>query len=155
MDNTIDFKLPIYYVESKNKLDDTIIDDLELVKTKDLSGLSLYDDLLITDNFIGNKTAYMWCEHYSYDQLYLENTQSLIQNFKTFECNQDCLKASLDNWEMIHTDDVFLDRYQYIDLPYVRKYNNSTTVLHYYNMYNLSSPVISLISPIFALIVPF
>ncbi len=155
MDDTIDFKLPIYYVESKNKLDDSIIDDLELVKTKDLSGLSLYDDLMSTDNFIGNKTAHMWCELYSYDQLYLENTQSLIQNFKTFECNQDCLKASLDNWEMIHTDDVFLDRYQYTDLPYVRKYNNSTTVLHYYSMYNLSSPVISLISPIFALIVPF
>ena len=73
MDDTIDFKLPIYYVESKNKLDDSIIDDLELVKTKDLSGLSLYDDLLSTDNFIGNKTAHMWCELYSYDQLYLEN----------------------------------------------------------------------------------
>ena len=155
MDNTIDFKLPIYYVESKNKLDDTIIDDLELVKTKDLSGLSLYDDLLITDNFIGNKTAHMWCEHYSYDQLYLENTQSLIKNFKTFDCNNDCLKVCLDNWEMIHVDDVFIDRYQYIDLPYVKKYNNSTTVLHFYSLYNLSSPVISLVTPIFGLIIPF
>jgi hypothetical protein len=155
MDNTIDFKLPIYYVESKNKLDDSIIDDLELVKTKDLSGLSLYDNLLTTDNFIGNKTSHMWCEHYSYDQLYLENTQSLIQNFKTFECDNDCLKNSLNNWDMIHKDDVFIDRYQYIDLPYVRKYNNSTTVLHFYSLYNLSSPVISLITPIFGLIVPF
>ena len=155
MDNTIDFKLPIYYVESKNKLDETIIDDLELVKTKDLSGLSLYDDLMSTDNFIGNKTTHLWCEHYSYDQLYLENTQSLIQNFKTFECNNDCLKVCLDNWEMIHVDDVFIDRYQYIDLPYVRKYNNSTTVLHFYSLYNLSSPVISLITPIFGLIIPF
>lgn len=155
MDNTIDFKLPIYYVESKNKLDESIIDDLELVKTKDISGLSLYNDLLSTDNFIGNKTAHMWCELYSYDQLYLENTQSLIKNIKTFECNNDCLKVCLDNWDMIHTDDVFIDRYQYIDLPYVRKYNNSTTVLHFYSLYNLSSPVISLVTPIFGLIIPF
>ena len=55
---------------------------------------------------------------------------------------------------MIHNDDVFLDRYQYIDLPYVRKYNNSLPYC-IYSMYNLSSPVISLISPIFALIIPF
>ena len=155
MDNTIEFKLPIYYVESKNKLDDSIIDDLELIKTKDLSGLSLYDHLLTSDNFIGKKTSDMWCQHYSYDQLYLENTQSLIQDFKTFKCNNDCLKVCLDNWDMIHTDDAFIDRYQYIDLPYVRKYNNSTTVLHFYSLYNLSSPVISLVTPIFGLIVPF
>ena len=32
MDNTYNFKLPIYYVESKNKLDDSIVDDLELEK---------------------------------------------------------------------------------------------------------------------------
>ena len=155
MDNTIDFKLPIYYIESKNKLDDTIIDDLELIKSKDISGISLYDDLLQTDNFIGNKTAHMWSNYYSHDKIFLENTQDLIQNFKTFDCDENCLKNCLTNWEMIHNDDVFLDRYQYIDLPYVRKYNNSTTVLHFYSMYNLSSPVISLISPIFALIIPF
>ena len=155
MDNTIDFKLPIYYIDSKNKLDDTIIDDLELIKSKDVSGISLYDDLLQTENFIGNKTAHMWGKYYSYDKNFLENTQNLIQNFKTFDCDENCLKNCLKNWEMIHKDDVFLDRYQYIDLPYVRKYNNSTTVLHFYSMYNLSSPVISLISPIFALIIPF
>ena len=155
MENSIDFKLPIYYIESKNKLDDSIIDDLELVKSKDISGISLYDDLFKTDNFIGKNTSHLWCKYYSYDKKYLENTQYLIQNFKTFDCDENCLKNCKESWEMIQTDDVFLDRYQYIDLPYVRKYNNSTTVLHFYSMYNLSSPVISLISPIFALIIPF
>ena len=155
MENSIDFKLPIYYIESKNKLDDSIIDDLELVKSKDISGISLYDDLFKTDNFIGKNTSHLWCKYYSYDKKYLENTQYLIQNFKTFDCDENCLKNCKESWKMIQTDDVFLDRYQYIDLPYVRKYNNSTTVLHFYSMYNLSSPVISLISPIFALIIPF
>ena len=155
MDNTYNFKLPIYYVESKNKLDDSIVDDLELVKSKDISGEALYDNLIKSDNFIGDKTIPMWSEFYSYDKVFLQNTQSLITNFKDFNCDNECLKNTLENWEMIQTDDVFIDRYQYIDLPYVRKYNTSTTVLHMYSLYNLSSPAISLISPIFGLIVPF
>ena len=37
-----EFKLPIEYVNEKNKLTNTIVDDLELISTKDSSNNSVY-----------------------------------------------------------------------------------------------------------------
>ena len=61
MENSIDFKLPIYYIESKNKLDDSIIDDLELVKSKDNSGVNQsLNNCLSSMKSINERRQIMW-----------------------------------------------------------------------------------------------
>ena len=49
----------------------------------------------------------------------------------------------------------FVDKYQYIDLPFLRKYNNNSLCLLLLSLHNLSSPVISLIIPILFMFLPF
>jgi hypothetical protein len=45
--------------------------------------------------------------------------------------------------------------YQYIGLKMLRHFNYSSSFLHGLGLYNLASPVISLLTPLLVLIVPF
>ena len=49
----------------------------------------------------------------------------------------------------------FVDRYQYISLKYFKHFNDSSLFLQCLGLFNLASPVLSLLSPLFILIVPF
>ena len=65
------FKLPIFYNEHKVALKQNIIDDLELIKTIDMSCSPVYHHLLNTDNEFANKIADQMSEYYTTDTSFL------------------------------------------------------------------------------------
>ena len=58
-------------------------------------------------------------------------------------------------WLDIAGDKNFKQRFSYIDIPILDRLNKSPGFLQILSLYNLTSPVISLLSPLILLIIPF
>jgi hypothetical protein len=138
---TYDFKLPIEYTKH-DKLNDVIRQDLEIASP------SIYKFILPENSLLMDK----WSSIYTTDTVFLKETQKWIKNitptvydFHPFyqEYNDFCAETN------------FIDKYQYIGLKFLQRLNTSSTFLHCLGLYNLSCPLLSLLSPLFILITPF
>lgn len=147
------FKLPIFYNEHKVVLNKNIVDDLELIKTMDMSGAPVYHHLLNTNNELSNTIADQMSIYYTSDTSFLKDTQLLLQEYK------DTPNIKYTNiteiWNEIKLDTGFKEKYQYIDWTMFEFLNKSELFLQIMSVYNLISPIISFCLPIFILIIPF
>jgi len=105
-------------------------------------------------------------KYYTTDIYFLKDTQQLI---KTLDVNSYNINATSDTlidtqinyddiintWNEIKYDDSFKEKYYYIDNQYLDFLNTSENFLQVTSLYNLSSPVISMIMPIIILLCPF
>jgi len=153
------FKLPIFYNEHKVALKQNIIDDLELIKTIDMSCCPVYYHLLNVNNKLSTKVAEQMSRYYTSDVSFLKDTQLLLQEYKSvtpllLNTNDEYLHI-LDIWSEIKGDTGFKEKYQYIDWTMFECLNKSEIFLQMMSIYNLISPIISLCLPIFILIIPF
>ena len=106
-----------------------------------------------------------WSKYYTNNKEFLLETQDLIKNYKPlkkveFSDNPSPPIAINDlavynNCENIIYDNGFINKYQYIDIPILNKFNNNSIVLQALSVYNLSTPIISLLIPILFLLLPF
>ena len=160
------FKLPIQYIEHK-KTSETIKDDLELVQFKDIKNenekdkensqfASLYEYIFEPTNIFSKSTSNLWSKYYTTDISFLTQTQQMIYKFKPLQYDYDETK-----FEYIYTiynditvDNNFLEKYQYIDISYFKRFNNSEHILQSISMINLTSPLLSVLLPIILLILP-
>ena len=174
--NKTSFKLPISYVADKQEINKNILNDLELIESKDPLGNSLYSTILNPKSTFGKRFLNDWSKYYTTDIVFLKDSQ---QFYKSYE-NQygGDLKApvtmvvSVDGdektinphdiydeidklWIDIAGDVNFKQRFNYIDVPILEKLNKSPGVMQLLSIYNLSSPVISLLSPLILMIIPF
>jgi hypothetical protein len=153
------FKLPIFYNEHKVALKQNIIDDLELIQTIDISCSPVYHHLLNTNNELSNKVAAQMSMYYTSDVSFLNDTQLLLQEYKSIDSlllNTDKKYVNiLEIWSEIKGDTGFKEKYQYIDWTMFEFLNKSEIFLQMMSVYNLISPIISLCLPIFILIIPF
>ena len=183
------FKLPISYVKYKQRIDSSIIDDLELHNTSKEPSLYNYvfdskdrfkdgsDDGVSnrTHTEIKNNIISLWTEYYTVDKKFLKNTQKLLKRIKENEnvcanahanapANASASsttddKSSKQNiyevWDEIKKETGFMEKYHYIDWDKLKELNNNSQFLQLLSMYNMSSPILSLILPIFFLIIPF
>ena len=180
------FQLPISYNSSKVKLNDTIITDLELIKTIDEDNQSpsinsnpsnsTSSQHLKCDNFeqdpdckrncsmfnyafnpqsvFGKKVLEQFPQYYTTDKEFLKDSQVLLKTYKTSLEKPDYSNI-LSIWNELKLDKSFIDKYQYIDIDYFKYLNNSDHFLQIMSMYNLSSPIFSILVPVFLLIIPF
>ena len=153
------FKLPIFYNEHKVALKQNIVDDLELIKTIDMSCIPVYHHLLNTNNELSNKIADQMSIYYTHDTSFLKDTQLLLQEYKSIEpllLNTDIKHTNIIAiWNEIKGDTGFKEKYQYIDWTMFEFLNKSEIFLQMMSIYNLVSPIISFCLPIFILIIPF
>jgi hypothetical protein len=153
------FKLPIYYNNSKVKLKDNIINDLELVKTVDPSGTAMYNFLFNNDNEFSKKLNEQTTQYYTTDINFLKDNQSLIKNFKglphKYKLVSENYNKIIEVWNEIKNDTGFKDKYYYIDWPMFEFLNKSEQFLQFTSIYSLASPIISFFIPIIMLIIPF
>jgi hypothetical protein len=169
------FKLPIEYLEeSKIKLlNNNIISDLELKVTKedDSSNKSittnscvynLYYHVFDPTNIFEKNILNRWSNYYTIDKEFLLESQELLKNYKSikkvnFTDNTNIIKEEqlYTNCRKIINDNGFVNNYQYIDIPLLDKYNNNSILMQFLSIYNLSSPVFSLLIPIIFLLLPF
>ena len=166
------FNLPISFIERKYSLDKHIITDLELEETETTK--SLYDYVLLpkeNDTF-AKKTVPLWNKYYTNDKRFIKDTQSLLKNIKkndkvenqtTDNKKEDKVNNPIENddikvasiWDEITKETSFSEKYHYIDWKFFEKFNNSAEFLQLFSLYNMTSPILSLMLPIFFLILPF
>ena len=148
------FKLPIEYTNKKRSLDKNIITDLELIETDDHK--SLYEYVFNPTSTFGHETMKLWPKYFSYDKAFLKDNQKLLKNFKVISCKYECdCDDILTICDDINNEEEFLDKYQYIELPWFKKYNDNESILLALSLYNMSSPIIALLTPIILMIMPF
>jgi hypothetical protein len=135
---------------------------LELVQTIDGSNNPMYHFFFDFEN--GNKEfatsiVKQTAKHYTTDVDFLKDNQKLLTQFEKLShpyksCNNDYQKIK-DLWNEIKQDTGFKEKYYYIDWPMWEFLNKSEGFLQCMSIYNMSSPVISLLLPILILIIPF
>lgn len=155
-----EFEHPIYYVEKKQKLDDNIIEDLELLELSKESDerVSLLETVIKPNSKIGVENLNKLCEYYTDDKSFIKDTQNIIskwENDTQLASKQKVYDEFYDMWKEIKNDENFIDRYYYVDVEFFKFLNNSSPFLQMLSLYNLFSPILTLIMPIILLIVPF
>jgi hypothetical protein len=152
------FKLPIEYIKNKNKVDETIVDDLELIKSKEQDVKSIYEITFNPNNIFSKSTTGLWSNFFTDNTLFLKDSQTLIKTFSPIREHKlgDALFERVNvTFNEIMNDTGFYERYQYIDTSWFKHFNNNSKILQMLSMYNLTSPAVSLILPIIFLIIPF
>jgi len=161
------FKLPIYYNEKKRKLNANIIKDLELVKNADSSAnssafpdmsnnqsKSMYDHYLNVETPLAATLVDNISEYYTTDVNFLKDNQKVLKHYVRLDESRN-YKEMIHLWKEIKTDTGFKDKYFYINWKMWDWLNKSEHFLQIMSVYNMMSPLISLIVPIIILIVPF
>ena len=134
------FKLPIEYSEHR-EINDIIRTDIELLPTNNIYKHIIPDSILITK----------WSSFYTTNKSFLKDTQ---QHIKYYQASVPTETMFLD-YKKFKEESSFIEKYQYMSLKMLKPLNNYTIFLHFLGFFNLASPAISLLSPLFALIIPF
>ena len=154
------FKMPIFYNDKKMKIKQHIITDLELVKTIDASGCKpIYNYFFNNDNDVSEKLIEQVADYYTTDVDFITQNQELLKSYKGCDKKYTTYSPNYGNimeiWNEIKCETDFKEKYYYIDWPMLEFLNKSEHFLQFMSMYNLASPIISLLIPVFILIVPF
>lgn len=152
-----EFKMPIEYINNKYLIDDSIVDDLELINPKDTStSLLKYVFWDINSNTFSDNDVQLWTKYYTTDKLFLKDSQALISNYaEHIDMDIKNMTHAKQVYFNIQNDDNFMEKYSYIDAKILRPFNNNDKVLQAISIYNLTSPVLSILFPIILLIIPF
>jgi DNA mismatch repair ATPase MutS len=157
-----EFKLPIYYLENKERLDENIKEDLEFNKVTECKEgrPSLLEKIYKPKSKIGKLYLHKQGEYFTNNKLFLKQTQQIISNLKAIDIQKKNIFTQkcndfYDLWNKIRQDENFIDRYYYCDVNFFKFLNHNSFFLQLLSLYNLFSPILSLCIPILMLIVPF
>ena len=171
---TSSFKFPISYLENKEEVNENIINDLELIESKDPDGSSMYSHIFKPESIFSKKFLNEWSKYYTTDVNFLKDSQVFYKAYvnqydgdlkKPIKITTGDNKIDVDPhdifekidklWIDIAGDKNFKQRFNYIDIPILDRLNKSPGFLQILSLYNLTSPVISLLSPLILLVIPF
>ena len=140
-----------------------VADDADAVK-------GLYHYVFSPSSVYGTDYLPIWSKYYTTDIAYLKHTQTLIEMFdnELLERNiaqntahAGCVEAFAtmkDTWANFRGSGKiadFKEKFSYVETPFLSKLNTSSSFLQFLSLYNISSPVIALLTPIIVLIIPF
>lgn len=154
------FNLPIYYLSSKELVDENIIRDLELLEINEASSdrEPLLQSVLKPKSKIGKLNINKQMEYFTRDKRFLKQTQQIIKSWKVGlhgDTDNELYDKFYDMWKGIREDESFIEKYYYMDIDYFKFLNNSSQFLQILSIYNLLSPILSLLVPFILLLVPF
>jgi hypothetical protein len=158
------FKIPICYNENVQKLDNSVISELELVQSIDIDETPIYDNIFKPSNKASEIVIKQVANYYTTDAEYLKETQELTNEINLEEINtiynknsfsDDEINNVVSSWEEIKGETGFCEKYLYIDWSFAKHLNNNQYFLQLMSVYNITSPLLSLSLPIFVLIIPF
>mgnify|MGYP001159752576 CR=1 FL=1 len=151
----MNFKFPIEYIQNKNKITENLKVDLELLETTDENNKSMYELLLKPQTDIGKKHLKRWSEYYTTDIEYLKATQNILKKVSKLELNKELINETYNSWNDIKNDNNFICKYHYIGWDKIKWLNYSLIFMHILSVYNLSSPIVNLLSPFALFLVPY
>jgi len=154
-----EFKLPIYFNKKVQKLNEIVLNDLELVKPINEGDDAIYNYIFKPSNLLSKITLEPMATMYTTDVRYLEDTQDLMKSLdkEQVDCKftDNQLDETVSNWKEIKDETGFCEKYLYVDFDFAKFINNNATFLQIMSVYNIASPILSLFLPIFVLIIPF
>jgi hypothetical protein len=163
------FKIPISYNSKVQKLNKSVLDDLELTTAvdKEKEDIPIYHEIfnVTFNNSVTADVVKQISESYTTDVEFLKETQDVVhemtserfyttQNKHTFENGEHSLNDLQCMWKEIRYKPGFCEKYYYVDWEFAKELNNNSHFLQLLSIYNIASPVLSLCLPIFVLIVP-
>ena len=151
------FELPIFYSPSKVNLSQTIVDDLELIKTADASLSPMYSIVLRPSTCFGKEMVSKFSKYYTTDIPFLKDTQTLLNTYQeeeTVKEDEDHTKIN-ELWTELKKETGFCEKYLYIDWEMGKFLNTHSSFLQVMSIYNITSPILSFCLPLIILIVPF
>jgi len=143
-------------------------DDHEHDETSCVKGL--YHYVFSPSSVYGTEHLPIWSKYYTTDIEYLKQTQTLLEMFDN-ELLERCITQNTAHQSSVEafstmkqtwtdfrgtgklTD--FKEKFSYIETPFLAKLNTSSSFLQFLSLYNISSPIIALLTPIIILIIPF
>ena len=142
------FQLPIYHLTDKIETDQNVIKDPELVEYKDVSNNNVYQDTFKPVTTYGKEQSTKWVEYFTSNQQFMKDSQTLCKNYDAplNIYDKERFEKIKGIWNLIDNDDGFIDKYQYIDIEFLEKFNHEPSVLQALTIYNLSAPSFSLAS---------
>jgi len=158
------FKIPIFYNENVEKLNENTLSELELVETIDKEETSIYENVFKPSNNASLQIVKQISQYYTTDVHYLKETQQLTKNINSEELNTIRNKYNIGDFEIndiftlwgeIKGETGFCEKYLYVDWSFAKHLNNNSQFLQLMGIYNIASPILSLCLPIFVLIIPF
>jgi hypothetical protein len=179
------FKHPISYSdpEKLHELPMSIIDDLEMITPKNAADAEadeddkevvavkgLYHYVFSPTSIYGTEHLPIWSKYYTTDIAYLKNTQTLLEMFDN-QLLERCITQNTEHSSSVEAFAVmkdtwkdfrgtgkiadFKEKFSYVETPFLSKLNGSSSFLQFLSLYNISSPVIALLTPLIVLIIPF
>ncbi len=165
------FQLPIELIEDKKELENNILNDMEMLDSSNNMSenpndnslnniVSIYNNVLIPKNIFDKQLVNKWSKYYTNNEEYLLDTQNLLKKHKNITVfnelsNNDYELDIYNTCSKLFYDHGFCNTYQYINLPYLDKFNSNELMMLLVSGYNICSPLCSLLIPIFSLIMPF
>jgi len=115
-----------------------------------------------SDNICAKEITKQIAQHHTTDKEFLKEYQKLVANFRSLASkkeNKDTevvhIYDMISIWYDIKYDTGFKEKYGYIEWSFMNFLNQSDAFLLFMGLYNIVSPVLSLLIPVFCLILPF
>jgi len=149
---TDNFNLPIFYLDKKYKLSDSIKDDLEISN-------NIYGVFIRQQNQLSKQTMPLFYDYYTTNIDFLKENQKLIKtlpvdHFKSV-CALNLINDTYESWDYVKNLQNFNERYDFLDYEALEQFNHYESFLQVMSIYMLASPVLSLLTPFLLLLVPF
>lgn len=144
------FKLPIETLSSTDQhtLMPALKTDLELETT-------IHPTILKPTNQIDKLLLSRVYNIYTTNTEFLKETQSIVRNIpKTTSITENDANDLIEIWNDIN-EDQFHERYGYMDIDKLKFINRSSTLMHYWSISNLISPVFAILLPFLFILAPF
>jgi hypothetical protein len=142
---------------------DTPVADATAVK-------GLYHYVFSPSSVYGTEHLPIWSKYYTTDIEYLKQSQTLLEMFDnellersiaqntSSATSIEAFSSMKQTWtDLRGTGKIhdFKEKFSYVETPFLSKLNTSSSFLQILSIYNISSPVIALLTPIIILIIPF
>jgi hypothetical protein len=130
----------------------------------------LYHYVFSPKSVYGTDHLPIWSKYYTTDIEYLKHTQTLMEMFDN-ELLERCIAQNTESASSVEAFSTmkktwtefrgtgkihdFKEKFSYVETPFLSKLNTSSSFLQFLSLYNISSPVIALLTPIIVLIIPF
>lgn len=118
----------------------------------------LYNEIFQPKNIFAKLSCNEYSKYYTSNKLFLKDNQKFIKSIdpeKFYKFTNDETIDIINLINNIKNESGFIEKYQYLEIPFFKDLNNNKSFLQILSIYNLSSPIISLILPILMMMVPF
>tara|TARA_R110002072_G_scaffold302816_1_gene488929 strand:+ start:4205 stop:6109 length:1905 start_codon:yes stop_codon:yes gene_type:complete len=118
----------------------------------------IYDCIFKPCNIFSKLTSNIQSNSFTTNEKYLHDTQKLISDINDLSFINFDLDYSLkviDIVNNIKNESNFVEKYQYLEIDFLKELNKNSSFLQILSIYNLFSPALNILTPIFLLLMPF